>query len=497
MTKLFDYKNWVVVIMTIFGITPLVGHANELVVTDTIFVDCPFVRFVNDVDSFVLTDEQFLDAAGQVVFPVNKYQLPPNDPLLKKLEGDILPTINSKGLELLSIMIRGAASPEGPTEFNKRLGERRAAALVDFVSKRLTVPVSQQNFKLDIDFEDYNTLCVFLLRAHDPNYAYVKELCDRYLPENRFDELKSALQKAEGGRLWKHLLVNYFPNLRAARIMLVFRRQQEPAPTVETPREPLVVEAPQQEPTIEVVETPQPEVTASAATVIDEILAEKKPRREFLSVKTNLLFDVAYMPGYNRWCPIPNVAIEYYPKKGHFTFGASIDFPWWQDYDAHKYFQVRNYQLEARYYLRSGSLAANPPGEGAAFRGFYFQGYVNTGLFGICFDADRGWEGEGLGGGLGLGYVLPLSKKGHWRLEFGLQVGYFRCKYDPYQYENPVDPTFRDHLYYYKWTLAPDLFKKRQYRYNWIGPTRIGVTLTYDLLYRRIQKKGISFKSYE
>jgi len=41
------------------------------------------------------------------------------------------------------------------------------------------------------------------------------------------------------------------------------------------------------------------------------------------------------------------------------------------------------------------------------------------------------------------------------------------------------------------------LFKKRQYRWNWIGPTRIGITLSYDLLYRRIQKNGVSLKAYE
>ena len=232
----------------------------------------------------------------------------------------------------------------------------------------------------------------------------------------------------------------------------------------------------------------------------DSLSDVKQPvsRREFLSVKTNLLFYGVYMPsGYDRWCPIPNVAVEYYPKKGHFTFGGSFDFPWWQDYAAHKYFQIRNYQLEARYSLRRGDLASNPPGEGPAFRGLYFQGYAHGGLFGICFDANRGWVGEGFGAGVGVGYVMGLSRKGHWRLEFGLQVGFFHCKYDPYQYENPVDPNYRDGLYYYKWTQSPSLFKKRQYRYTWLGPTRVGVTLTYDLLYRRISKKGVSFKNSE
>ena len=219
------------------------------------------------------------------------------------------------------------------------------------------------------------------------------------------------------------------------------------------------------------LESDTTEVVFEASDSVTDV-DQAVPRREFLSLKTNLLFYGVYMPGYDRWCPIPNVAIEYYPKKGHFTFGASFDFPWWQDYDNHNY-------------------------RAPAFSGFYAQAYANIGLFGICFDANRGWVGEGFGGGVGAGYVMPVTKNGHWRLEFGLQVGFFGCKYDPYQYENPIDPSYHDDLYYYKWTQSPSLFKKRQYRYNWLGPTRIGVTLTYDLLYRRISKKGVSFRNSE
>ena len=456
---------------------------------DSILTTNTYIRFVDEGEEINLSDEEFFDQAGRVVFPVNDYRLPQNAPLLKQLEKEVLPAINREGYALSRIYIRGAASPEGPLARNKVLGEQRAKALTDFVVSRLSVPVSEGGFSLDVDFEDYRSLCLFLSRAQDSNYGYVKSLCDKYLPSNNVAQLKSELQKAEGGKLWKHLLTNYFPDLRAARIMLVFNKRQPveevPEPVVEEPviEEPVVVEQP-------VVEEP-----VTAAVVIEE--PEVLPRREFLSVKTNLLFDVAYMPGYNRWCPIPNVAVEYYPKKGHLTYGASFDFPWWQDYDAHKYFQIRNYQLETRYYLRPGDLSSNPPGEGAAFRGLYLQAYAHVALFGICFDADRGWVGEGAGAGVGVGYVMPISKNGHWRLEFGLQAGFFRCKYDPYQYENPVDPTYRDHLYYYKWSLDPSLFKKRQYRYNWLGPTRVGITLTYDLLYRRINKKGVSFKNYE
>lgn len=492
-------KNMILFLLTLFLMAmPERLQAQNLVASedriDSILTKNTFVRFVEEGDVVNLSDEEFFDQAGKVIFPVNDYHLPQNAPLLKQLEKEVLPAVNREGYALSRIYIRGAASPEGSTAHNKSLGEKRAKALTDFVVSRLSVPVSEGSFSLDVDFEDYRSLCLFLSRAQDNYYTYVKSLCDKYLPSNNIAQLKSELQKAEGGKLWKHLLTNYFPDLRAARIMLVFNKKQpvgvvaQPEPEEPVIEEPAVVEQP-------VVEEPVVEEPVTAAVVQEE--PEVLPRREYLSVKTNLLLDVAYVPGYDRWCPIPNVAVEYYPKKGHFTYGASFDFPWWQDYDAHKYFQIRNYQLETRYYLRRGDLSSNPPGEGAAFRGLYLQAYAHVALFGLCFDADRGWVGEGAGGGVGVGYVVPISKKGHWRLEFGLQAGFFRCKYDPYQYENPVDPTYRDHLYYYKWSLDPSLFKKRQYRYNWLGPTRVGITLTYDLLYRRINKKGVSFKNYE
>ncbi len=157
--------------------------------------------------------------------------------------------------------------------------------------------------------------------------------------------------------------------------------------------------------------------------------------------------------------------------------------------------------MEARYYLNGANESYGENGLNGnykkAYTGFYLQGYAHGGVFGICFDKNRGWVGEGVGAGIGAGYVMPITKTGRWRLEMGVQLGYFRCKYDPYKYENPVNPDYHDNLYYYKWTDKPEFFKKRQYRWNWLGPTRIGITLTYDLLYRKIQSKGVGLKSTE
>ena len=447
------------------------------------YANFPFVRLVDVNDSIRLTDEEFFNKSAKVIFPVNKFGLPKNDSTLQLLDKEVLPRVNKDSVNLVGIMIRGAASPEGPYLNNKMLGQRRSKALTDFVTSRLSFDVlndtsSRRSFRQDYIIEDYRSLCIAMKQANDPNYNYVKDLCDYYLAKNDEKRLKQALMKAQQGRLWQYLLKTYYPQLRAARFMLFFRHRPQP-----------------------LMEIPQPKLELPATDYTLSVLPQEKVllRKKMLAVKTNLLLWGAYIPGYDRWAPIPNVAVEYYPLKGHFSYGASFDMPWWQDYNAHKYFQFRNYQIEARWYARGASKSDKAyEYNHKAYTGFYLQGYAHLAVFGICFDANRGWVGEGAGAGVGLGYVVPLGKKNNrWKLEMGLQAGFFRCKYDPYQFENPVNPAYRDGLYYYKWSQKPELFKKRQYRWNWVGPTRVGVTLSYDLLYRRVQKKGVSLKSYE
>lgn len=451
-------------------------------VSDTLsFYDrYPFIRIVpRNSELAPVTDEEFFNTSARVIFPVNKFVLPKNDSLLRLLSGTIFPRINSDSLRLKKLMFRGAASPEGPLRWNRTLGNNRMNALYRFVRQHISTASADTLSQRDVDVEDYRTLCIMMRQAGDRDYGLVQALCDVYLAKDDLPTLKRRLMQVHQGRLWRRLLRTYYPKLRSARFVMILERPEPSMPLQ-------YIEA-----------SGLPYVLPSLPSVRPIPVPTLVHRRELLSVKTNVLLDLAYMPGYNRWCPIPNVAIEYYPLHGHFTFGASFDCPWWQDYEDHKYFQVRNYQLESRYYFRSGDIRRNVPGQGAAFRGFYVQAYAHVALYGIMFDADNGWMGEGLGGGVGAGYVLPLSRDGHWRLEFQAQAGYFITGYDPFQYENPVNPNYRDHLYYYKWTKKPALFKKRQYRFSWLGPTRVGITLSYDLLYRRVAKKGVSFRNWE
>ena len=480
------YKILALMLMMILS-APVYAYVPFLDADSSFYNKYPYIYFVGKGDSTAMSEDYFFDHAGYVIFPVGKSRLPLNSPLLKELSGTVLPQMNRDSLQLNSVILRGAASPEGPWRVNQRLGRARTKSLVDFLKNQSAFPISDSLMSAKAEAEDYRLLCRQMMLKGDPDYSLVAILCDKYLGIGRQDILKRKLMQIRGGRLWRRLLREYFPGLRAARVMLTVKKY-EPAPVVQ----PVVIAPP--------VETKA--VLKAVEDTVDEDY--RIPRREFLSVKTNLLFYGAYVPfGYNRYCPIPNVAIEYYPMHGHFTLGASLDFPWWVDYSKHKFFEVRNLQIEGRYYFRSGDISKNPPGKGAAFKGFYVQAYGHVGIFEIGLHVDRGYKGEGFGGGLGAGYVMPISKKGHWRLEFAAQFGYLYVMHDPFQYEyRGIE--LHDNLYYYDWVRPASEFKKRQYRYTYFGPTRVGVTLTYDLLYRtnkqtkkKLSFKRLSFRSYE
>ncbi len=425
------------------------------------------------------SDSAFYSISRKVIFPVNKYHIPKDSKFRREIVEELMPYMNDRRHVLDRLIVRGAASPEGPYRWNKFLSEHRAKALIDLIGENSAIGIKQQPKTVQVA-EDYVYLLFLMKERGDKDYQVVADIVSKWINVDQ-EKLKNELRRYDHSKLWLRLLREYFPELRAARVVLVFKKYYD-IPLTKTTEPAAIRERAEQQ----------------LAEVLEPLkLPTTLPRRELLSVKTNVLHDLAYMPGYNRFCPIPNIAVEYYPLYGHFTFGASIDFPWWQDYEDHKYFQVRNYQLEARYYFRSGDIRKRGYGNGAAYQGWYVQAYGQLGLYNICFDADRGWEGEAAGGGLGLGYVMPLTKNGHWRLELGAQFGFLWTKYDPYQWLCPVDGYTGGQLYYYKWTGKPEDFTERQHRFTWLGPTRLNVTLSYDLLYRKRAGKGVSFRSRE
>ena len=429
------------------------------------------------------TDSTFIHHSRPIIFHVNKIFVTDED--RKWITDSLIPELQALGKDGI-VIGRAAASPEGPSDNNQRLAINRKEAVNKLLN---SYGISTSRIRYDVVTEDYQLTRSLMWLKHDKYLPAVDSLMWRH--RDYPDHLKYYMKRYDGGKLWRHLLDNYFPELRAVRIMAIDKKR------VATSDLPQVKDVQLDGILLPLDLSVNPSLLDGKVKVETPLPPIEEPRREILSIKSNLLFDFAYMPGYERFCPIPNVALEYYPLHGHFTYGASFDGPWWQDYDAHKYFQLRNYQLHTRYYFQSGDIERRKPGEGAAFKGLFLSAYAHAYLYSISFGEKRGWEGEGVGGGLGIGYVVPLGKKQHWRLEFGLQAGLLYTLYDPYQWRCPIDPEADKQQYYYKWYGDAKDFKKRQHRYTWLGPTRVEITLSYDLLYRRIHKKGVSFRNKE
>ena len=194
-------------------------------IDSTFYGHYPFIRFIDaqeDAALVRLSDQEFLDKAGKVVFKVNTYDTFTNDSLLQLLEKEIIPRINKDSLRLRRLIVRGAASPEGSVPNIRMLGRRRTETLSLFLRAHLSVPVDEQSLSTEVVTEDYRLLLVMMQRAGDPALGIVRSLCDQHLPRYEYTILKRKLQQLQGGILWRHLQKEYFAELRAARVVLVF-----------------------------------------------------------------------------------------------------------------------------------------------------------------------------------------------------------------------------------------------------------------------------------
>ena len=185
-----------------------------------------------------------------------------------------------------------------------------------------------------------------------------------------------------------------------------------------------------------------------------------------IGLSTNLPYDITYIPGYGL-TSVPSFSLEYYPAKGHYTFGADVDWSHWLHWNEHRYNQIHNITLWGRRYFKTGE-------EG--FRGTYLFANLNAAEYGLGWD-EKGWEGEGAGISLGIGHKWTF---GPMFLDLGLGAGFFYSRYDPYVWGN--DSTG---WYYYDYTGDPNKFKPRRMALYWFGPTRAYISIGIDLFKRR------------
>ncbi len=345
---------------------------------------------------------------------------------------------DSSALKLVGrIHITGGASPEGSVNLNKRLSERRAATLSDYLSKTSSLPM--HILSTDYLGRDWSGLRSLVATDQDVPYrAEVLSLLDSIVEmtslhgEEPGSGTLRALRSLRGGIPYSYLYLKHFPALRESNIMVDYMAL--PMSLVDT--------------------APVLDIPTNFGGSIEPLFAPaaiKQSKPFYMALKSNLLLDAA---------AIPEIGAEFYLGK-NFSIVGNWEYGWWKTDRRHRYWRAYGGDIAIRWWF--GKAAHNKPLTGH-----------HIGIYGGVVTYDFEWGGTGyMGGkpggtlwdrcnrmaGVEYGYSLPIASR--LNLDFTLGIGYLGgtyLKYEPYE----------------KWYLW-----KSTHHLTWFGPTKLEVSLVW------------------
>ena len=264
-----------------------------------------------------VSDSLFNANAQGIRFAVNRTELRADEPFIATFINHILPLLRDKKLVLRRIMVRGAASPEGPYANNCRLGKERTQRLIEYIGSKLDNDFDPRNIQSSNICEDYDYLIHLMTLASDPETNNVKKIWQE--TKGNEQQCKLRLQRLNGGKTWLRLKQKYFPTLRQARVMIWFGRKPKPVTTESIIQQDTITT----DTLITEYLTATPADTIALTPTEIPITPTKSPRIPLIAVRTNLVHDFFYMPNFG-FAPGGNIQLEYFPRKGHLTYWIYI-----------------------------------------------------------------------------------------------------------------------------------------------------------------------------
>lgn len=358
-----------------------------------------------------LAQAQYKSEGIDIFFEQGKHDVRPNfegnEERMRMFADSVQRLVDNDSYRVHYIRIESNTSPEGDFEFNQGLSYRRNVAAREYLL--LKTIISDTIVEIDSRVIDWNYLAGII--RQDPNYVGSKDavldilashpadsLTERDIVHERIRQLKAV----NGGSSWAYMHDNLFPEMRNARITIVFERADEP---IESPAvKPLAL---------------APVLSTRAFEPLKVELPKIEPMGS-LYLKTNV-------PALAML--ILNAAVEYCFVGDAFSINLPIY------YSAVDYFRddlnFRTFSLypEFRYWI---------PGTGAngtrgLFVGAHFgMAYYNYAFMGELRYQDHNGENPALGGGLAVGYRLPLTPDRKWNIEFSVGAGVYSLYYDTF-----------------------------------------------------------------
>ncbi|MCC8062098.1 MAG: hypothetical protein LIO68_02495 [Rikenellaceae bacterium] len=163
-------------------------------------------------------------------FPVNSAELAPdlndNRRMLAELVSVLQTAVESPGIR---INITGYASPEGPVGFNNELAIQRARSVSEYATSRLP-QLSPSAVRLVRGGENWTGLREAVAQSDMPGKEKALYIIDNVPAEidyARNTSRKKQLMELDGGRVWRRMQAEFFPRLRNAVSVTLYRTTRE------------------------------------------------------------------------------------------------------------------------------------------------------------------------------------------------------------------------------------------------------------------------------
>jgi len=356
----------------------------------------------------------------------------------------------------LKMDVYGGASPEGPNELNRRLGEERGIALKNVLAKRLEGIIDQ--ITVVNQGARWGGLYSMIEKSNEPWKYEVLEVLAKS-PEDeqwRMDPREEKLRKMRKGTVWEQLLAKYLPPLRMSGSAVV-------APMTEFEKK--IAGIPDRD-------------CCDTLVIRDTIIYLPEPCPVFeepidsdwvWALKTNLLL----------WgVAAPNGQIEFpLGRSNRWSIEGEVFWPWFiWSHNVHAH-QCGNIGLELRYWLgnrkKHHTLDGWHIGLGAA-----------AGYYDFEWKKHEGYQGEYLNIYGNIGYQHRWGKRKQWAVDGGLAIGWIPTKYREYLGSSIFPVGFEeDHDGHLMWQKTSSK--------NFFGATHANITLAY-MFHTKSKKKASS-----
>jgi len=346
------------------------------------------------------------------------------------------------------VTVSSAASPEGPEGYNDGLSIARGRTLINEVRRYMDLPESMVTVKsagpdwdkaievVEASQMEYRDEVLRIMRE-EPIWKTVNG--------QRVPWRRPMLIQLHGGKPWRYMIVNYFPDIRRSEIIVEYK--------IETllPDELTMDDM--------VLDFQDEEIDIEDWKLTDDLidLMPMKWHRLIFAVKTNAIYDAI---------AAFNVEVEV-PIGKKFSVMWEDVFPWYHwGPNGNKYcYQYWEMGIEGRYWLNFRRPDTSEP-----LQGFFVGPYAMSAKYDFQRDTWGCYQGEHWSVGVSAGWARAFKGKlGRFNFELSASVGYLQSDYRHY---NPSVWDDYQHLY-------RDRPKTGVYR--WFGPTKIKASLVLPI----------------